>query len=186
LQLIAEISGATGNIIAGRIVALTGPQGVQGNTGSTGPQGVKGDKGDTGDVYTPIHDFVACAGSNYSIQVAAALVTFAGTEPQLTLPTAGDYMVDVIVGVQMDNTAAVAPGEIIKIQIWNATAAAFEADMEKNVQAFLPNQNGQIVTQGLITTTVPNEQLQLYASISVGNKAVVVPAETTLRYVKLS
>jgi hypothetical protein len=115
-------------------------------------------------------------------------VTFAaGTDPELTLPTPGEYLVTVIVGVTMDNpltTPTTTPSVIIKM--WNATTAAFEPDLEQFIEHLTDGKSGQIVSQAVIETTVPNETLQLYAAIGVANDGSIISTRTSLSYVRLS
>jgi len=186
LTLLQAVSGATGNIAAGRIVTITGPRGIAGLTGATGPQGIQGIQGLPGDEYTPTNGFVVGAGANHTITLGSAVVQFGGTDPEVTLPAIGEYAIDVIIGVSMDATAAVAPGETIACRVYNATSAAFVADMDVSVQCFLPSQEGQIHLTGVVTTLAANSTLQLYAAISVDAKAVILPAQTKIRYIRLS
>lgn len=186
LTLLQAVSGATGNIAAGRIITVTGPRGITGAGGDTGAQGIQGIQGPAGDEYTPTNGFVVGVGANHSITLGSTVVQFGGTEPEVTLPAIGRYAIDVIVGVTVDAAAAVSPGETITCKLWNATAAAFVSDMDVTVQCFDPNQEGQIHMIGTVLTTVPNETLQLYAQVSVDGNASVVPAETKLRYIRLS
>jgi hypothetical protein len=186
LTLLQAVSGATGNIAAGRVITITGPRGITGSGGATGAQGIQGIQGPAGDEYTPTNGFVVGAGANHSITLASTVVQFGGTEPEITLPAIGKYAVDIIVGVTMDAGAAASPGEQIICKLWNATAAAFVSGFDSTVQCFDPDQEGQIHMIGTVTTTVPNETLQLYAQVSVDGNASVVPAETKLRYIRLS
>lgn len=186
LTLLSPVAGASGLIAAGRVVTITGPRGIVGLTGATGPAGPQGEKGDPGDEYTPTNGFVGCSGAVHSIQLALTQVNFGGTEPQVTLPTPGVYAIDVQVGVLMDATAAAAPGEIILLRLWNATSAFYENALDVQTRCFLPSQQGQIHMMGTVSTTLANETLQLYASMSVADKAVIIPAQTRLRYIRLS
>jgi hypothetical protein len=186
LTLLEAVSGASGSITAGKTVAVTGPRGITGAGGSTGAQGIQGIQGPAGDEFTPTNGFVGCAGASHSIQFAISQVAFGGIEPQVTLPAIGTYMIDVQVGITMDPTAAAAPGEIIVLRLWNATAGIYENSLDVTDRCFDPSQHGHLYLMGTITTTVANETLQLYASISVADKAVIVPAQTRLRYVRLA
>lgn len=186
LTLLEAVSGAAGTISAGKLAVMTGPRGITGATGATGAAGAQGPQGDPGDEYTPTHGLTVCTGSDHSLTLAPAQIVFAGTEPELTLPTAGDYLVEIIVGVTMDATAASPTPETITMKVWNASQAAYVNDIEQTVQCFLPNERGQIIMRSIVTTLAANETIQLYGEISVTGKAVVVPTRTSLSYVRLS
>jgi hypothetical protein len=190
LTLVELISGAaSGTITAGKIVNMTGPKGLQGETGGQGIQGVKGDTGAAGAEYTPNHGLVVGSGADHSITLASTVVTFGGTQPEVTLSAAGTYRVDVIVGVRMAGTAATLPPETMVFKLWNATAGAFvpAADGgEETVQCFEPNEEGQIVMRAFVTTLVANSTLQLYAEISVAGKADVISTRTSMSYMRMS
>lgn len=186
LSLLEGLSGAPSTITAGKIVVMTGPKGQTGATGATGPQGVQGDKGDAGDEYTPTHNYFRCSGSDHNLTLGDALVAFGGTEPEVTLPIIGDYLVEFLVGVEIDSTAATLPPETIVLKVWNATAGAFIADAQETVQAFEPDERGQILVSFIATTLAANTTLQLYANISVAGKGVVEPDRTSVKYVRLS
>lgn len=185
--LLQALPGAPATITAGKVVNMTGPQGATGATGAAGATGPIGPQGPAGDEYTPDHDFFVCTGADHSLTLALAEVQFGGTEPQVTLAQTGaDYLVEVIVGVEMDATAAATPGEEITVRLWDATAGAYIAAADQTVQCFDPSQRGQIVMRAIVTTANPNTTLQLYASISVAGKGVIEPDRTSLSYVRLS
>lgn len=184
--LLEPISGASGLISAGRTVTVTGPRGLTGAGGATGATGPIGPQGPAGAEYTPTNFFTKCSGSNHTLTLAIAEVQFAGTEPQLTLPAVGEYLVRFDIGVEMDATAAAAPGEEITFKVWNATSAAYETDLETIVQYLLPSQEGRVVAEAIVQTVVANETLSLYGQISVDGKGYVVPTRTRVSYVRLS
>lgn len=186
LTLLEGLSGVTGMVSAGKVVTLSGPRGLTGAQGPQGIQGVQGPQGDPGDEYTPTHYIATGAGANHALTLASNVVVFGGVNPELTLPTPGDYLVEIIVGVTMDATAASSPPETMIFRLWNATAAAFVSDMDQTVQCFDPNESGQIKMRTIVSTVVPNETVQLYGQISVAGKGVVVPTRTSVSYVRLS
>lgn len=187
LTLLQALPSAPATITAGKVVVMTGPQGATGATGAVGATGPVGPQGPAGDEYTPDNNFFVCTGADHSLTLALAEVQFGGTEPQVTLAqNGGKYLVEVIVGVEMDGTAAASPGESITVRLWDATAAAYIADADQTVQCFDPSQRGQIVMRAIVTTANPNTTLQLYASISVAGKGVIEPDRTSLSYVRLS
>jgi hypothetical protein len=186
LTLLEGLLGVTGAIAAGRVVTVTGPRGLTGATGAQGIQGVKGDTGDAGDEFTPVHQMIKGTGANHTLTLAPALVLFGGTNVDLTLPAVGDYLVEYIVGVTMDSTAATSPPEQITMQVWNATAAAFVPAISEVVQYLEPDESGQIKMRSIVSTSVPNVTLQLYGKISVDGKADVISNRTSASYVRLS
>jgi hypothetical protein len=186
LTLLEGLSGVTGGVAAGRVVTVSGPRGLTGAQGDQGIQGVPGIQGAAGDEYTPTHGIIVGGGAVHILAVAPGLVQFGGTEVDITLPQPGDYLVEYIVGVEMDGTAATLPPEQITFSVWNATSAAFVAGIAQVVQCFEPNESGQVKMRSIVTTNVPNETLQLYGRISVASKGVVVPSRTSVSYVRLS
>jgi hypothetical protein len=190
LALIDLLSGAaSGTITAGKIVNMTGPQGIVGNTGGQGIQGVKGDTGAAGDEFTPTHDLVVGSGAHHSLTLASTVVIFGTTQPEVTLPAVGTYRVDVIVGVRMAPGAATLPPETLVFKLWNATLGAFvlAADGgEETVQCFEPNEEGQIVMRAFVTTAAANSTLQLYGEMSVASFAEVLSDRTSLSYMRMS
>jgi hypothetical protein len=186
LTLLEGLSGVSGALAAGKVVTVTGPRGLTGATGAQGIQGVQGNAGNPGDEYTPTHGIIRGTGANHILTLVNALVQFGGTEVDITLPTPGDYLVEYIVGVTMDATAATLPPETITMTVWDATAAAFVSGISEVVQCFEPNESGQIKMRSIVTTSVANTTLQLYGQISVDSKAVVIPTRTSVSYVRLS
>jgi hypothetical protein len=185
--LLHALPGAPATIPAGRVVTMTGPEGPTGATGATGATGPVGPQGPAGDEFTPDNNFFVCTGADHSLTLLDAEVQFGGTEPQVTLAVDNaEYLVELIVGVEMDPTAAASPGETITLKLWDATAGAYIAAAEQVVQCFDPSQRGQIVMRAIVTTANPNTTLQLWASISVAAKGVIEPDRTSLSYVRLS
>ena len=186
LSLLEGLSGVTGSITAGKVVTVTGPRGLTGSQGVQGDQGVKGDTGAAGDEFTPTHGIVVGTGANHLMTLGLSFVNFGGTEVEVTLPQPGDYLVEYIVGVTMDSTAATSPPEQLTFTVWNATAGAFVTGIAQIVQCFEPDESGQIKMRSIVTTNVANETLQLYGQISVAGKATVIATRTSVSYVRLS
>lgn len=186
LTLLEGLSGVTGTITAGKVVTVTGPRGLTGAQGAQGIQGVKGDTGDAGDEYTPTNFFIAGSGSNFSLLVPLNLIQFSGTEVDLTLPDAGLYKVEYIIGVVMDATAASSPPERLTFRVWNATKGSYENSLDQSVRCFGPSEEGQIIVRGRVLAAVPSTTLQLYGQITVAGKAVVIPARTSAFYMRMA
>jgi hypothetical protein len=186
LTLLEGLSGVTGALAAGKVVTVSGPRGLTGATGGQGIQGVPGPAGDAGDEYTPTHGIIRGVGANHVMTLAASLVQFGGTEVEITLPQPGNYLVEYIVGVIMDSTAATLPPERLTFTVWNATTAAFVPGISEIVRCFEPDEEGQVKMRSIVTTSNPNETLQLYGQISVAGKADVIAARSSVSYVRLS
>lgn len=188
LTLIEGIAGvAPGNTIAaGKVVTVSGPRGATGPQGATGAKGDKGDKGDAGAAYTTTNGFVLCEGADYAVQVTYNPVTFAGENPEVTLPQPGTYMLHVTVAVELDETAAAAPGEEIWIKLYHQNNGTDVPDSERMVKCFLPEQTGQVTLTVPVTVAGQNHTIKLYAKCSQADKVFIVPEQTTLFYMMLS
>lgn len=184
LTLVKAWSGAASYIGAGQVVVVSGPQGLVGQTGAVGPQGPAGPQGSAGIDYTQWSGFTVGVGSTYDLLVTYSRVVFGTVEPEVTLPTAGIYLVQGIVGIEM---AADALGscEQIKVKLFNASTSEDVPYSEQIVKCFYPSNQGQIVVHVMLEVTDPGQTLQLYGAVTTEAKASVIAERTILSYFRL-
>lgn len=185
-SLVKPLVGVTGHIDAGKLVVVAGPQGLAGPTGATGATGPAGPTGSAGASFTATNGGVVCAGSPRLLDVVYGQVVFGGTEPQLTLPVTGTYLVQGIVGIEMAADAPTLPPDQTQVKLWDATAAAYVSGSEQIVQCFEPSEKGQIHISVLVVIGSNNHTIQLYGKTNTLSKAIVIPERTSLTYVRLA
>lgn len=170
---------------------VTGPQGVQGPAGETGAPGAKGNTGDTG-ATGPVGPAGATATNtngtdtggttDYSMTNAYAKVEFGTDDLEVTLPTAGTYLLfSTICG--MNNSGGIRQWAF---KFFDATAPA-DVPNSETFKLMTDNaaENGVFI-QAIFTTTVDNTLVQLYAKTGTATATqTIFYTGTSLSYIKL-
>lgn len=185
LRLVNELAvPASGTISAGKLVvpagwpgaSVTGPQGP---TGAQGPQGADGDTTtDTNDTY---HETV---GTDYTVPIAYAQVTFTASEAEVTLPVAGKYLV--IATVHVFGLAGVAAADIFYAKLRNTTTSGDVAAAVVVANGMTQDLSQTLTISAIVQTSAANETISLWARGSVADKFKVEPDYTSILYVRLS
>lgn len=200
--LVELVSSPSATVPAGTVVVPTGPRGltVTGATGATGPQGPQGPQGAqgntgatgatgaagaTGATATNQNSLVAVSGgTDYSMAAGYAKLDFGASDLEVTLPVAGTYLL--LANLQgINNSGALRQWDF---KFYNSTAAADVSEGEHNraVQDLGVNVQ-QVTLLGLVTTTVVNEVIQIYAkSSSAAATQTIFQANSRLIYVRLA
>ena len=181
-------TGPRGLTITGPTGA-TGPQGNPGATGATGATGAIGPTGATGAagaVATNSNSQVIGGPTDYDLTAAMAKVDFGATDPEVTLPEAGTYLVLVQIG-GINGTGSGATREWA-FKLFNSTTAAdvvgSDTFCRASLDAAIPQQF-QIMC--LVTTLTDNNLIQLYAQTNtVAGTQTINVLGTVIMYVKLS
>jgi hypothetical protein len=175
--------------LAGKLVVPTGPQGAS-ITGPVGPAGPTGPVGPTGGTYTTTNGQTLGSGSEYALSNVLARVVFGTIEPEVTLPTAGTYLITATISIRQDTGSPATPPDGLQFKLWDANAAAYVPGSTVASQCTLENEITTVTIIVLYTIASPNHTIQLYGkSTGASGDAYVTPAgdsETMLTYVKLA
>jgi hypothetical protein len=155
-----------------RGLPVTGPegsQGVKGDTGATGAVGATGGVGPTGlpgapgATATNTNAEVLGGGTDYTMTASYAAVDFGAADLEVTLPTAGTYLILVnIVGI--NNSGASREWDF---KLYNATTSADVANSESpHGLADLNTIPQQATLFSVVTTTTINNLIQVWAASS--------------------
>jgi len=127
---------------------------------------------------------VTGAGTEYTLTGSYARVDFGTTDAQVTLSTAGTYLVTAIIGIANDSIYSISAA--VHFKFYNSTDSADVSNSERkqNIQAAVAN--GQIVLQNLITVN-GSKTIQIYGTSPTASADVdVIAAETSISFVKLA
>jgi hypothetical protein len=201
--LLTLISVPVATVPAGTLVLPTGPSGIsiKGDTGATGltgpqgPQGVKGDTGATGAAgatgptgapSTSESSLVeVTGGTDYTMTATYAKVDFGASDLELTLPSIGTYMV--LFNLQgLQNSAAVRTWDL-KLYDFTASLDVPNSEIRVVMEDGTPTDDTQITAWSLITTTVINTVIQVYArSTSATATQTILQLNSRGMYIRLS
>lgn len=163
----------------GNLVLPTGPRGLsikgdkgdtghKGDKGDQGSKGDKGDKGDTGDIgpagatATNANAEVLGGGTDYTMTNVYAQVDFGASDLEVTLPTAGTYLV--IVNISgINNSGATREWDF---KLFNATTSADVPNSEVPRSVVVSTLATQVAVFSIVQTTSANNLIQVYAATS--------------------
>lgn len=120
------------------------------------------------------------SGSDYTLTASYARVDFGGTDPQVTLPTAGTYIVKGIVSLE---TGAVAADQYY-FKLYNSTDAADIANSEAHSQPDATAAHAQVIIESIVTVT-GSKTLQIYGKNDSAARGSVESIHTKLIYIRL-
>jgi hypothetical protein len=123
---------------------------------------------------------VTGSGTDYTLTNATARVDFGTTDPQVTLPTAGTYLITAEVAVTNGATAT----DNYQAKFYNSTDAAEVAGSPREVGAAAASQKLVIPLSAIVTVTA-SKTIQLYAHNTVAARGTIVSTQTAIRYVRL-
>lgn|GEM_PF-2404345 len=201
--LIQQSSSTTATIPAGTLVLPTGPRGATivgpaGATGLTGPQGIQGLKGDTGAVgatgptgaagiaATSANSVVSVSGgTDYTMTATYAQLNFGATDLEITLPTAGEYLV--LTNLEMLNNSG--NHRQWDFKLFNFTTSADVPESETS-HALL-DVSGTLVENRQfwcrVVTTTNNNLIQIYTRSSAATATqTIYQLNSRMAYIKLS
>lgn len=201
LTLTSALPGALSVITAGKKVipaglagqpglnGLTGPQGPKGDTGITGPTGPVGPQGVTGAAglnTTAVNGFYFGAGVvQDTLSTVPTVVSFApNSDPTVTLPTAGTYLVTAVVNVF--GTGAVAAIDVVRISLFNTTGSVILDGSTKQINDLTATSQALVPISVIYTTVSPNQVITIQASCSANAVSTVYEFHTTLAYVRIA
>jgi len=176
-----------------RGVSITGPAGptgpkgdtgVTGATGATGSVGATGATGAAGVAATSANSIVTGGPTDYVMTITYAKVDFGANDLEVTLPTAGTYLVIAQIG-GVQNSGATREWDF---KLYNSTTAADITQSETFSSVvdggLIPHQRWVI---SLVTTLAANDVIQLYARSSSATVTQTVNVlGSAMMYVKLS
>lgn len=198
-RLIEPIDEQAAFIVPGTLIIPTGPRGVgekgdkgdkgnkgdTGTTGATGATGAVGATGATGPAGTPVTNTngIQTGGTtDYTMTNAYAKVDFGTADLDVTLPTAGTYLVTVTLSCTNNSTAA----REWDFKLFNSTLAADVANSEiATVQEdhTVPN-TVQLIAR--VVTSADGQVIQVYAKSSANTATQAIGyLLSRLVYVKL-
>lgn len=125
---------------------------------------------------------VVGTGTDYSFSgTSYARVDFSGQDPEVTLPTAGTYLLSALVEVTNGGTA----NDAYSAKLYDATAAGDIANSEQTI-SFLPASTiGQIRLQSVATLSAGSHLIQVYAKNGTAARGSVSATLTKVSYVRL-
>jgi hypothetical protein len=175
-----------------RGLTITGPQGAKGDkgdtgamgaTGATGSPGATGAAGPAGSTATNANTTAVGTGADYTMTNAYAKVTFGVTDLEVTLPTAGTYLVMVKLEFLQDSGTKKA----WSLKLFNSTTAADVSNSEWNQWFDADPLFNSMTFWALVTTASVNNVIQIYA-ISSANTATqtINVSGSKMTYVQLA
>jgi len=201
--LLESIPSPLGVIPPGTLVLPTGPRGLSitgptgstgakgdtgaaGATGATGAMGATGATGPAGATATNSNATIVGAGADYDMTAAFAKVTFAGTDLEATLATAGTYFLTFSLTILMNSGGT---QRSWSFKLFNSTTAL---DIPDSTASFRFDDHvlfDNVAVRAIVTTTLPNTVIQLYGITSgatgAGTQTVNV-TDSTLVYIQLA
>lgn len=163
----------------------TGPQGNTGAPGATGATGSPGPPGATGPAGTPVTNSNATdtgGTTDYTMTTTYAKVDFGLDDMVVILPTAGTYYVFVTIATV--NTSGGIRAWSLKLFDFNNTADVPLSETFK-LMADSAVTNGMHL-HAIVTTTLPNIEIQLYAVTAVGTATQsIFYTGSRMSYIKL-
>lgn len=184
LTLVKSADGASGFIVAGKLVVPSGFPGasIQGGPGPQGPPGVQGPAGNT---FTVTNGFYfAEVGTDFNLPIVYAQVDFVNSAPQVLLPTAGTYLITVVAGIQGE--AGIIATDAATLKLRNISLGADVGGSEHLISNIAVDAFGQIVINARVQTDAVNQTIALYGKCSSDARASVVALHTTVSYVKIA
>ncbi len=200
-QLLESISSPSAVIPPGTLVLPTGPRGLS-ITGPTGPQGAKGDtgpQGPTGATGTPgatgatgpagatatNQNSVITGGiTDYNMTGAYAKVDFGAADLEATLVTPGTYLFVISLTILMSSGGA---QKSWSFKLFSATNAADIPDSQASYRFDDHVLVDNIAFTAVVTSSVPNEVIQLYGLTSgVAGTQTVNFTDSRMTYVRLA
>lgn len=201
--LIQLISSPAVTVPAGTLVlptgprgaSITGPKGDKGDKGDQGIQGIQGDPGATGAAgatgaqgatATAANSVVSVSGgTDYTMTNSYAKVDFGVSDLELTLPTAGEYLV--LVSLQMLNNSGAHREWDFKL--FNFTTSADVAESETQ-HAMLDVAGTTVENRSFwcrVVTATDNNLIQVYAQSSANTATqTIYQLNSRMAYIKLS
>lgn len=184
LTLVRSADNPSAVIPAGRLVVPSGFPGAS-ITGPVGPQGAQGVQGPTGSTFTTTNGFYfALSGTDYPLPVTYSQVDFLASQPLVTLPDTGLYLVTATVGV-IGNTGIIAT-DAVSLKLYNTSVAADVDGSEQEIANLIDGQLAQVSINVRVQTDAPNQTVALFGKCGTGNKISVRALHTTITYVRLS
>ncbi len=120
------------------------------------------------------------SGTDYSVTTSYARVDFGGSDPEITLPTAGTYMISATVSI-VDDTASSANFDA---KLRNSTDAADIADTERRVTTAAAGDIEQIVIRKPITVNASKE-IEIWVQSPNGTDPSVRATDTAIDYMRI-
>lgn len=162
----------------------TGPQGSQGATGATGAPGATGPVGPAGATATNTNTLVAVTGgTDYTMTAAYAQLDFGATDLQLTLATAGTYLVQ----LQLSGVQNSATQKQWSMKLFNSTTALDVPESEAYFNLNVDPLPRSISTFTIVTTSTVNNVIQVFVKVdAAGATQTVQQLNSRILYVKLA
>lgn len=120
-------------------------------------------------------------GTNYTLTASNAHTVFGTTSPDITLPTAGTYVIDAIVQVLADAAGA---GDQIHANIYNATDSSGIGNAGI-ISCAGNSYYQQIHLRGVVTVTA-SKSIQIWAYNATSARGSIVSTGTSIRYTRMS
>lgn len=143
--------------------SITGPPGANGSTGATGATGSPGPTGPVGpagSTATNSNAVVTGGTTDYSLTAAYAKVDFGTNDMEVIVATPGTYLFVVSILAINDTTGANRPWDL---KLFNANTATDIPNSETTIRVTESPLSQTFVLSTLVTTTVANHTIQLYA-----------------------
>lgn len=124
---------------------------------------------------------VTGSGSDFAITgTGYARVDFGGTDPELSLPTAGTYLITATVSI----AAGASANDDFRAKLYNSSDSADVTSSDRRVTTIAASQTGQLVLQNIVTVAAA-KTIQLYAQNLTAGRGAIEAARTSLIYVRL-
>lgn len=125
-------------------------------------------------------DSATGTGTDFTLNSTYARVDFSGQDPELTLPTAGTYVVSALVEVLSDTT----PYDVYAFKFRNFTDDTDVPDSERGVSNIPASGTGQVVIRNLITIT-SSKVIHVWGINQTAARGTVRSTRTSIFYERL-
>ena len=120
------------------------------------------------------------AGTAYSLTGTSARVDFGTTDAEVTLPTAGTYLLLATVQVAGDVLGA---SDEVRVKLYNSTDAAV-VGVERSITTAVASSFDPVDLMETITVT-SSKTIQIYAHNATSARGTIIAAKTEIKYVRL-
>lgn len=183
LTLVKEVTGASGSIVAGKLVIEAGFPGVS-VTGATGPQGSTGPQGPAGASLTEDNAFYfATVGVDFNLPLSYAAVNYTNSSPVVLLPSAGLYKITAVVG--LIGLASVAVTDTVTVKLRNTSNSSDVAGSEVEINDFVVGSVKQLVIDVFATTDGANQTVALFGKCSTADRVAGRALRTTITAIRI-
>lgn len=123
---------------------------------------------------------VNSAGTNYARTTTTARVDFGTTDPEITLPTPGTY---IVFAGTLYTADAVGALDVVAIALRNSTDSVYEG-LSCNAMGAVASGQESLTISAVVTVTAP-KVIQLWAVNATANRGTLIASVTYIHFIRL-